>query len=129
MKKTELLVLLSKLKRAYYKLKEAVNSDIKSELERDGVIQRFEFTFDIFWKTLKIILRYKGIECFSPRDCIKIAFRNNIIPDDEIFLDMLEDRNLTSHIYDDDVVIQIFQRVKIYTVYIERAIEKIEREL
>ncbi|MCS7244426.1 MAG: nucleotidyltransferase substrate binding protein [Candidatus Calescibacterium sp.] len=64
MKKTELLVLLSKLKRAYYKLKEAVNSDIKSELERDGVIQRFEFTFDIFWKTLKIILRYKGIECF-----------------------------------------------------------------
>ncbi|MCS7244425.1 MAG: nucleotidyltransferase substrate binding protein [Candidatus Calescibacterium sp.] len=66
---------------------------------------------------------------FCPRDCIKIAFRNNIIPDDEIFLDMLEDRNLTSHIYDDDVVIQIFQRVKIYTVYIERAIEKIEREL
>jgi nucleotidyltransferase substrate binding protein (TIGR01987 family) len=92
-------------------LREAVGL-AEDELDRDGVIQRFEFTFELLWKTLKAILNYQGIECYSPRDCIKKAFRHGIIDDDEIFLDMLEDRNLSSHVYDEETAKEIFERIK-----------------
>ena len=45
--------------------------EAKNELNRDGVIQHFEFTFEQFWKTLKIVLNYEGITCKTPRSCIK----------------------------------------------------------
>ncbi|MDQ7032948.1 MAG: HI0074 family nucleotidyltransferase substrate-binding subunit [Desulfonauticus sp.] len=91
--------------------------ECSKELEKDGVIQRFEFTVELLWKTLKSILFYQGIECYSPRNCIKEAFKANIIEDDEILLDMLEDRNISSHIYDRQTSEEIFRRIK--EVYID----------
>lgn len=41
------------------------------ELDRDGVIKRFEFTFELFWKTIKMLLEYEGFDCAGPRSCIK----------------------------------------------------------
>lgn len=82
------------------------------ELDRDGVLQRFEFTFELSWKTLKLILNHEGFDCQSPRSCIKEAFRRNIIIDSELYLDMLEDRNRSSHIYDEKTSIEIFERIK-----------------
>ncbi len=116
MKKTDVLIKIQLFENALNKLKESVN-ECKTELERDGVIQRFEFTIELLWKTLKTILEYQGVECFSPRNCIKEAFKANIIEDDEIFLDMLEDRNLSSHIYDEHTAKEIFNRIK--SVYVE----------
>lgn len=84
----------------------------QTELGRDGVIQRFEFTFELFWKTLKILLNYEGVECKTPRNCIKTGFKNNLVVDDEIFLDMLKDRNLSSHVYDKVRSREIFKRIK-----------------
>jgi len=64
-------------------------------------------------------LEYKGIECYSPRNCIKEAFKANIINDDEIILDMVEDRNLSSHIYDENVSNEIFEKIKnVYLAYL-----------
>ncbi len=116
MKKSEVLLKVEKFNQALQRLKEAVES-AQSQLEKDGTIQRFEFTVELMWKTLKTILHYQGIECFSPRDCIKKAFRHGIIDDDEILLDMLEDRNLSSHIYDSHTAEKIFERIK--KVYIK----------
>ncbi len=48
-----------------------------------------ELTVELFWKTLKQVLAYNKVECFSPRDCVKKAFRFGIVDDDEIVLDML----------------------------------------
>jgi len=120
MKKSDILLALDKLERAYKSLNEAVNS-AKNKLERDGTVKRFEFTFELLWKTIKIVLDYYGVDCNSPRICIKEAFRNKIIDDDEIFLDMLEDRNKSSHIYSEEVTDEIFERIKV--VYI-KSIEK-----
>ncbi|GAB6072747.1 hypothetical protein JCM14244_11240 [Venenivibrio stagnispumantis] len=118
MKKSDVLLKIYKFEKALERLKEAVEI-AEDELDKDGVIQRFEFTIELLWKTLKAILEYKGIECYSPRNCIKEAFKANIINDDEIMLDMIEDRNLSSHIYDENVSNEIFERIKnIYLDYL-----------
>ncbi len=119
MKKSDVLLKIQKFEKALERLREAV-IQAKDELDKDGVIQRFEFTVEMLWKTLKAILEYQGIECYSPRNCVKEAFKANIIGDDEIILDMLEDRNLSSHIYDQKVSEEIFQRIKnVYLSYLE----------
>lgn len=129
MKKTEVLLSINKLKKAFETLKEGT-IQANSQLEKDGVIQRFEYTFEIFWKTLKILLSYLGIECHSPRSCIKEAFRQGFIEDDEIFLDMLEDRNRSSHIYEEKTAEEIFERIKeVYTETLENTIKNLEKKL
>jgi len=70
MKKSEVLLKIEKFNQAVERLKEAVQT-AKSQLEKDGTIQRFEFTVELFWKTLKAILSYQVTECYSPKDCIK----------------------------------------------------------
>ena len=91
----------------------------KDELDKDGVIQRFEFTVELLWKALKTMLAYEGIECYSPRNCIKEAFKANFIDDDEIILDMLEDRNMSSRIYNKVTSEEIFERIKeLYVNYL-----------
>ncbi len=114
---------LDKLKSAFGKLKEAVDRAV-DELDRDGVIQRFEFTFELFWKTAKIFLEYEGFEeGRGPRSCIKEGARRGFLTDGETPLDMLEDRNKTSHIYDEDTAKDIFKRIK------ERYIKAFERNI
>lgn len=126
MKKIEIIIALNKFKKSFLKLKEGLDKENITELERDGLIQRFEFTFDTFWKTIKIFLKYSGFECSSPRECIKIAFKTGLIPNDEIFLDMLEDRNTSSHIYNEEIAIEIHRRIKIYKEHFEKSIQLLE---
>jgi len=118
---------LKKINNAFAKLKEGV-AEAKSELQRDGVIQRFEFTFEAFWKAIRVILRDKGIETKTPKESLQEAFRIGWIDNEEIFLDMLEDRNKTSHIYDKDTATEIFQRIKDnYLTAIGKVIDKLEK--
>ena len=84
----------------------------KDDLGKDGVIQRFEFTFELLWKTLRIFLEKEGIHCRSPKDCLKAAFKFGLVQDEKAFLDMLDDRNLTSHIYHKDQSQAVFGRIK-----------------
>ena len=118
MKKSELLIKIDNFERALSRLNEAVER-AKDDLDKDGVIQRFEFTIELLWKSLKSILNYQGIECYSPRNCIKEAFKANLIEDDEIILDMLEDRNKSFHIYSELTSEEIFERIKkVYLKYL-----------
>ncbi|NOY39913.1 MAG: nucleotidyltransferase [Nitrospirae bacterium] len=107
---------LEKLKKAFKRLDEAVK-EASDELDRDGVIQRFEFTFEVFWKTIKILLEYEGYRCAGPRSCLKEAARRGFLQEAEVALDMLEDRNRSSHIYDEAMAEEIFNRIK--EVYVE----------
>jgi len=118
MQKSEVLVKIDNFQRGLNRLKEAVEI-AKDDLDKDGVIQRFEFTIELLWKSLKSILKYQGIECYSPRSCIKEAFKANLIEDDEVILDMLEDRNRSSNIYSEVTSEEIFERIKrIYLDYL-----------
>ncbi len=101
----------AKLADAFKQLKTGAEK-AKSELEKDGVIQRFEFTFELFWKALKIFLQRQGVIAKTPRDCFKEAFRIDLLEDESTFLDMLEDRNLTAHIYNKETSEKILKRIK-----------------
>jgi nucleotidyltransferase substrate binding protein (TIGR01987 family) len=72
-----------------------------SDLEKEGVIQRFEYTFELAWKTIKDYLEYTGIvlEQITPRQVIKQAFAAKIITDGTQWIEMLGHRNLMSHTY------------------------------
>jgi len=120
MKKSDVLLKIHNFEKALNKLKQAVEI-AQDDLDKDGVIQRFEFTIELLWKTLKAILEYNGRECSTPRNCIKEAFKANIISDDDIILDMIEDRNLSSHIYDEKTSNEIFEKIK--NVYLDYLIK------
>jgi len=125
MRRIEVELAIKKLNRAYERLAEAVEVAV-DDLDRDGVIQRFEFTVELLWKTLKVLLAYNKVECTSPRDCVKKAFRYGLIEDDDIVLDMLDDRNRSSHIYDEKTSREIFERIKeVYVGVIERILSGI----
>lgn len=98
--------------RALTKLHAALAKDIKEdELYLDGLIQRFEFCFELSWKIMKAFLDYEGIEVNSPRSAIRKAFQTELIADAEAWLDMLEKRNLSSHTYDAETANEIYQHV------------------
>ncbi|EDM23483.1 nucleotidyltransferase [Caminibacter mediatlanticus TB-2] len=119
MKKSEVLLRINNFKKALNRLEEGIKK-AKDSLDKDGVIQRFEFTVELLWKALRSILLYQGIECYSSRNCIKEAFKANLINDDEIILDMIEDRNIFSHVYDEDKSELIFERIKnVYLPYLK----------
>lgn len=100
-------------KKALTRTKEALEEDIsKGSIIVDGTIQRFEFTFELAWKLAKAILNYNGIPVEAPRMVIKEAFSVQIIADGEAWVDMLEDRNKTSHIYDEKQALKIYRKIK-----------------
>lgn len=117
---------LKKLIDAHKKLEEGVKQ-ARDELGQDGVIQRFEFTFELLWKALKIYLEHQGIIVKTPRDSFVEAFRIGLFDDEKIYLDMLEDRNSTTHIYDKETSEKIFNRIKKnYSSEITKIIKQLE---
>ena len=76
-----------------------------SALEKEGVIQRFEYTFELAWKTIKDFLEAGGLVMtpITPRQVIKEAFAAKVLADGQAWIDMLDHRNLLSHTYDHSV--------------------------
>jgi len=102
----------------------------KDQLDRDGVIQRFEFTFELAWKTLKLFLLAQGIISKSPAEALKESYKFGLIKDEEIFLDMLEDRNQTTHIYSEEISKAIFTRIKkSYLPSLKKLSKELKKEL
>ena len=91
--------------RAVVLLREPVERDVTrlSALEKEGTVQRFEFAVELAWKTLKDYMEQEGrvIEPITPRNVIKEAFAAKIIKDGQVWIDMLDHRNLLSHTYDE----------------------------
>lgn len=83
-------------------------TDNPSELERDGIIQRFEYTLELCWKTSKRILFHNGIEVDTPRNVVREMGSLNWIRNPADWIDYIEKRNETSHIYNEEVAIKIF---------------------
>lgn len=127
--KEELRYAVSNLEKAFDKLRDGAEN-AKDELDKDGVIQRFEFTFELLWKTLKIFLRDRGIEVKTPKDSMAESFKVGWIQDEETFLDMLEDRNKTSHIYDKETSEVIFERIKSrYVRAVKEVLDKLKKNI
>ena len=104
-------IILENFSNALERLEEAVNK-AQTELEIDGAIQRFEFTFEQAWKSLKKFLEDEGIMCNSPKSCLKEAYAVGFIDNEQIWLNMLTDRNKSVHIYDMTTSREIFKNIK-----------------
>lgn len=86
-----------------------------SELERDGAIQRFEYCFDLSWKTLKRFLEKRGIiNLNSPRSVFAAAYAENIIDDETIWSDILLKRNASVHTYNQVLAESLFSQLPIF---------------
>lgn len=87
--------------RSYHLLERTVAIAKPSEAERGGLIQFFETSFELAWKTLKDYLESEGIDTKTPRDTLKQAFQIGLVADGNMWIRMLDDRNMMSHTYDD----------------------------
>ena len=85
-------------------LKTTVEKDSLNDIEKAGLIQFFEVTFELSWKVMKDFLTAEGYEVKSPRDSIKTAFEYGLIENGTLWLEALEKRNLASHTYDDNIL-------------------------
>jgi nucleotidyltransferase substrate binding protein (TIGR01987 family) len=90
----------SNYRKALGQLEKFVSKDELSELEEQGLIKAFEYTFELAWNTLKDYLEYQSILNVSgSRDAIREAYKINLIGDGEEWMNMIVSRNLTSHSY------------------------------
>ncbi len=101
-----------------------------SIIVRDATIQRFEYTFEAFWKFVKEFLREReGIVCNSPKKCFRELFSiGEVIGEEETakLLEMVDDRNMTSHTYKEEVAQILFNRVNGYYNLMEKTISKLD---
>lgn len=104
-------------KSAVAQLKSAVEQYRRSPedtLYRDGLIQRFEFTFELAWKSLREYLEDQGADMSGivlSKQVFKASYAAQVIDNQQVWLDMLNSRNLTSHIYDEKTASQIAQQI------------------
>jgi len=94
---------LENFQKALAQLEAACDQDEYSDLERAGLVQVFEFSFELGWKTMKDLLFYEGFDEKTPRDVIRRAFAAGYISESEseVWLDALDKRNLLSQTYDE----------------------------
>lgn len=84
-----------------------------SELEKQGVIQSFEYTYELAWSLLKDYLQWQGFEgVIGSRDAFRTAFKNGLVANGQVWMNMLVDRNKTSHTYNEATAEQILQNIQ-----------------
>ena len=98
---------------ALERLQEALNEEV-TDVVIDGVLHRFEFTFELSWKTVKDYLEYLGVteKIGSPREIIQLGFKQGIISDGEAWIQMMLSRNTLSHLYDEKTSREIYEIIK-----------------
>lgn len=100
---------------ALTRLEESIHDfeELQNLTVRDGVIQRFEFTTELAWKTIREYLISEQVsDINTPKSVMREAFSTNIITNEEGWLQILNDRNATSHIYDESEADEIFSRIQ-----------------
>lgn len=101
----------------------------KSEWTRDAAILRFEFTFELAWKAIAKMARREGHESASARRSFRLAAQLGWIEDDGLWLDMLEDRNRTTHTYNEAIAEAIYGRFSGYSEALEGLLDSLLAEL
>ena len=114
------------LGRALDRLDEALaQREDRNALVIDGTIQRFEFAIELCWKLFKRQLATEGVETATPKDTLRAAFQAGWLDNETAWLDMLADRNRTSHIYDEQMARAIYGRIRGYAPVMRAAFAKV----
>ena len=118
--------ILGNYENAANQLAKALNEP-ESEFIRDASIQRFEFTYELLWKTIKVFLEeIHGVRTVSPRQVFKEAFALELIDNEDVFLEMIEARNLLLHTYNENQAIQVFRKLPSFLESFNLVLEKLK---
>lgn len=110
------------LAKAIERLSEALSAT-ETPLQRDAAIQRFEFSFELAWKSIQERARDEGLECVSPKACFQLAFRAGWIDAEEAWLAMVKDRNETAHTYNEVLAKDVYSRLDRHLVELRKLSE------
>ena len=103
----------SNYKKALSQLEKFIAKGLLNELEEQGLIQAFEYTHELAWNVLRDYLRHRGhINLYGSRDTTREAFKLELIQDGETWMDMINDRNRTSHTYNQATADHIVKNIK-----------------
>jgi len=118
---------LDELKKALHRLKEALAVP-KSDIVRDSVIQRFEFTVELSWKVLQRHLKSSGvIEPVTPKNVFREAAKLGIVNDPEAWIRFVDACNLSSHTYKESLAEEVYASALLLPPYAEELVQAIER--
>lgn len=116
---------LNNLKKATKRFEEVLQEPVSS-IVMDATIQRFEFTYELMWKTLKIFLEdIHGVRAGSPRMVFKEAYSLDIIDQEDIFLEMIKSRNLLSHTYNEEQAVDIYNKCPLFLAAVKNVYDKL----
>ena len=109
-------------------LETALSGPINSDLERAGCIQYFEFTFELAWKSIRMTASESGQpDCLSPKACLKQAFTNGWIGNEETWLKMLDARNRMSHTYRAKDALKVFESLRSFLPEFNRLLDDLRK--
>ena len=100
------------INKALTSLKEALDTNITSDLERDGVIQRFEYTIELTWKLAKRVLNENGLTAIAPKEVIREMAKIGWIDNPKIWINFIKYKNLTSHTYNEKIAQEVYEKAK-----------------
>lgn len=98
----------------------------KNDFLQDATIQRFEFCIELYWKVLKKFLAYEEVETTTPKDVVSKAYQFGLVDNEKIWLQMLHDRNKTSHVYKQEEAKRVFNNIVTYWPSIEANYENLK---
>ena len=119
---------LKSLEKALLQLSDALEQ-AESPIVRDACLQRFEFSYELLWKTLKIFLEeIHGVRAVSPRQVFKEAFALSLIEKEQIFIEMIESRNTLSHTYNEGQAMKIYKKCSDYLSVMKSVLAQLNKQ-
>lgn len=122
---TKLQSLREDLTEANQRLKEASNLE-PTRIHKDATIQRFEFTFELAWKTIQEYIRDQGFDCKSPKSCFRTAAEIDLIRDLEIWFEYLKARNLVAHTYNEKLSNEVYNKAVKFHIEVNNLLKVFE---
>jgi nucleotidyltransferase substrate binding protein (TIGR01987 family) len=127
MSEQTLMESLESLGNALDRFGEALARPDPDDIVMDATIHRFEFTFELLWKTLRRFLQQEGVDTARPKNTLRHAYRRGILDQEQLWLDMLRDRNRSSHVYDEEMAREIFKRLPSHYRELRAGLEQLRR--
>ena len=116
--------------KAFAQLERFISKEDLNEMEEQGLIKAFEYTYELSWKTLQDLLKERGYQdIVGPRPVIEQSFQDGYITDGKAWMQMHKSRNLTSHTYDEEIAEEIIGEIRnVYFDLLDDLKKRLEKE-